>query len=1079
MPEETSTNMVKILIAEYETVIADDLEARLIGLGYTVCAKVATCRDAMELVRQHQPDLVMMDILLQGEMDSIQAAEAIRGKWGIPVIFLTRDADTDRLERAKLTHPFGYLLKPIQNLELKLTTEMALYAAEVDRERRKAAEALRESEQKYRMLFDHAPSGIYEVDLTTGRLTRVNSTMCEYTGYNEAELLSMAALNILTEESQLLFLDRLERINRGESVSTNPEFCIKNKDGSTKWVQLNVDFIRQDNQVTGATVVVHDITERKQVESEREAAIKELSAKTAELDHYFTSALDLLCIANTAGKFTRLNPEWEKVLGYPIAELEGRSFLDLVHPDDLSGTIEAVSELDAQEEVLSFENRYRCRDGSYRWIEWRSKPSGEIMYAVARDITERKRAEEKSRLNYQRTQALLQLGQMTEATLKEITDFTLEKAVELTESRLGYLAFLNDDESVLTMHSWSKSAMKECAIIEKPILYPVVNTGLWGEAVRQRRPIITNDYSSANPWKKGVPEGHIQLLRHMNAPIFEENRIVIVAGVGNKEEEYTDADVHQLTLLMQGMWNLIERHRAEETLSLRESYLTAIIENQPGLVWLKDSESRFLTVNRAFALSCGKQTPEELSGKTDFDIWPRELAEKYRQDDQAVMEAGRPIKVEEPIFDKGEARWFETFKTPVRNAQGEIFGTTGLAQDITERKRAEEEKEMLRAQLLQAQKMEATGALAGGIAHDFNNLLQAISGYAQMLLLKKDEHDPDYHSLKAIQKSGDRAAQLVRELLQFSRKADSKRGPVELNKEVEQAVRLLERTISKMIDIEVHLSHDLWMVYADPVQLEQILLNLGTNAADAMPDGGKIFIAAENITLDETYAETHLGTQPGQYVLLTFSDTGHGMDQEVLVKIFDPFFTTKEIGKGTGLGLASAYGIVKSHGGCITCDSEVGSGTTFKVYLPAMEQVETGENIDTVSKSPQKGTETILIIDDEEPIRNLASCALTDFGYSVLTASTGEEALEKYVSKSSEIDLVIMDIGMPGMGGHKCLLELLHIDPTARVIIASGYPINGQVKRTMEAGAAGYLAKPYRVSDLLNKVRSVLDKDRQ
>ena len=162
-----------------------------------------------------------------------------------------------------------------------------------------------------------------------------------------------------------------------------------------------------------------------------------------------------------------------------------------------------VSELDAQEEVLSFENRYRCRDGSYRWIEWRSKPSGEIIYAVARDITERKRAEEKSRLNYQRTQALLQLGQMTEATLKEITDFTLEKAVELTESRLGYLAFLNDDESVLTMHSWSKSAMKECAIVEKPILYPVVNTGLWGEAVRQRRPVITNDYSSANPWKKG------------------------------------------------------------------------------------------------------------------------------------------------------------------------------------------------------------------------------------------------------------------------------------------------------------------------------------------------------------------------------------------------------------------------------------------------------------------------------------------------------------------------------------------------------------------------------------------------
>ena len=1077
MCTEPNSNMSKIIIAESDVKIANDLENRLKGLNYTVCGQAATCQDALELVRQYQPDLVMMDILLKGDMDSIQAAEVISDKWGIPVVFLTPYEDADRLEHAKLTHPFGYLLKPIQSLELKLTTEMALHAAQVDRERRKAEEALRESERKYRLLFTHAPSGIYEVDFTTGRLTRVNSTMCEYTGYTEEELLNMTVFHILTEESQVLFIDRLERVSRGERVPTNPEFCIKIKDGSTRWVQLNVDFVRQNKRITGATVVVHDISERKQFESQREAAIEALSAKTAELDHYFTSALDLLCIADTNGRFIRLNPEWQKVLGYPTPELEGKSFLDLVHPDDLDGTLEALSRLEAQEEVLSFENRYRCRDGSYRWIEWRSKPLGETIYAVARDVTDRRRAEEENRLNYQRTQTLLQLGQMAEASLKEITDFALENAVQLTQSGMGYLAFLNEDQSVLTMHSWSRAAMLECAIVEKPIHFPVVHTGLWGEAVRQRRPIITNDYLSANPWKKGLPDGHVRIFRHMNVPIFDENRIVVVAGVGNKEEDYTDSDVHQLTLLMQGMWNLIERHRAEEALSLRESYLTAIIENQPGLVWLKDSESRFLAVNRAFALSCGKQTPEELAGKTDLDIWPRELAEKYRQDDRAVMEAGNPIEVEELIHDKGETRWFQTFKTPVRNAQGEIFGTTGLAQDITERKRAEEEKEMLRAQLLQAQKLEAMGALAGGIAHDFNNLLQAIGGYTQMLLMEKDSYHPDYHGLKAIQKSGDRAAQLVRELLLFTRKADSKRGPMELNQEVEHAVRLLERTISKMVDIEVHPGQDVWMVYADPVQFEQILLNLGTNAGDAMPEGGKIVIRTENITLDEEYANNHLGSQPGRYVLLTFADTGHGMDPETLEKIFDPFFTTKEIGKGTGLGLASAYGIVKGHGGYITCDSEIGQGTTFKIYLPALEQMEADENVDTVSKPPPHGTETILIIDDVESIRDVVSCALTDFGYSVLTASTGEEALKKYSANPGEIALVIMDIGMPGMGGHKCLRELLHIDPAAKVIIASGYPINGQVKRTMEAGAAGYLAKPYKVFDMLTKVRSVLDRD--
>jgi PAS domain S-box-containing protein len=1076
MSTESSVNTTKILIAEFEVIIAADLESRLQGLGYTVCGKAATCQKALELVRLHQPDLVMMDIMLPGEMDSIKTAEAIREQWGIPVVFLTPYADTDRLERAKLTYPFGYLLKPFQDLDLKITTEMALYAAPVDRERRKAEAALRASEQKYRLLFTHAPSGIYELDYTTGRFTQINSAMCDYTGYTEEELLTMSAFDILTDESQILFLDRLARLDRGESVPSNPEFCIKNKNGTTRWVQLNVDFISQNNRVTGATVVAHDITERRQTESQKEAAIQALSAKTAELDHYFTSALDLLCIANTAGQFLRLNPAWEKVLGYPLSELEGRVFLDLVHPDDLDGTIGALARLDAQEEVLSFENRYRCRDGSYRWIEWRSKPMGETIYAVARDVTDRRRAEDENRLNYQRTQTLLHLGQMAEATLKEITDFALENAVELTQSKIGYLAFLNEDESVLTMHSWSRSAMRECAIDEKPIIYPVVNTGLWGEAVRQRRPIVTNDYSAAQPWKKGMPDGHVRVVRHMNVPILDENRIVVVAGVGNKEQEYTESDVHQLTLLMQGMWNLVERKRAEEALSLRESYLTAIIENQPGLLWLKDSQSRFLAVNRAFAVSCGRQKPEELAGKTDLDVWPRELAEKYRQDDNAVMKAGHPIRVEEPIQDQGQIRWFETFKTPVRNAQGDIFGTTGYAQDITDRKKAEEEKELLQSQLLQAQKMEATGVLAGGIAHDFNNLLQAISGYTQLLLMKKNEQDPDYPSLQAIQKSGDRAAQLVRELLQFSRKADSKRTPMELNLEVEQAISILERTISKMVDIELHLDRDLWTVNADPVQFEQILLNLGSNAADAMPDGGKLVIETENIALDEDYADNHLGALPGRYVLLTVSDTGHGMDTATLEKIFDPFFTTKEIGKGTGLGLASVYGIVKSHGGYITCDSNVGRGTTFRIYLPAMEQTEADENNDLVAKTPQSGTETVLLIDDEESIRDVASYALEEFGYSTLTASTGEEGLAQYSAKHHEIDLVIMDIGMPGMGGHKCLQQLLQINPAAKVLIASGYPIDGPAKKTVEAGAAGYVGKPYQLADLLNKVREILDR---
>ena len=301
------------------------------------------------------------------------------------------------------------------------------------------------------------------------------------------------------------------------------------------------------------------------------------------------------------------------------------------------------------------------------------------------------------------------------------------------------------------------------------------------------------------------------------------------------------------------------------------------------------------------------------------------------------------------------------------------------------------------------------------------------------------------------------------------------RKPVELNHIVEQARKILERTIPKMVDITIQTGGRLWTVMADPVQVEQVLLNLGTNASDAMPDGGKLVIETENVTLDEDYANNHLGAQAGRYVLMTISDAGHGMDRETTQKIFEPFFTTKEIGKGTGLGLASVYGIVKAHGGYIMCYSEVGVGTTFKIYWPAIERSDTDDSKDLIAKPPEGGSETILVVDDEENIRDFASQVLTKFGYKALTASSGEEALNIYSGKPKEIDLVLLDIGMPGMGGHKCLQELLKLDPKQKVIIASGYSINGQVKKSIEAGSAGFVGKPYQVFDLLNKVREVLD----
>ena len=401
--------------------------------------------------------------------------------------------------------------------------------------------------------------------------------------------------------------------------------------------------------------------------------------------------------------------------------------------------------------------------------------------------------------------------------------------------------------------------------------------------------------------------------------------------------------------------------------------------------------------------------------------------------------------------------------------------TMAFISDISDRIRAEEEKRDLEIQLRQAQKMEAIGTLAGGVAHDFNNLLQVINGYAQLLLLDKQETDRGYKSANAIKDAGTRAAKLVRQLLLFSRKAETERKPVDLNNEIDLAAKILERTIPKMVDIELSLHNPLWAINVDPIQMEQVLLNLGTNASDAMPDGGKLIMTSENIVLDDEFLQNHMEATPGRHVLLTVTDSGQGMDPDTLEHIFEPFYTTKEIGKGTGLGLASVYGVIKGHGGFVSVQSQPGQGTTFQIYLPAFDQQAVASPKTVESEPIQGGHETVLIVDDEKSVRDFASQVLQRFGYTVVTAADGERAVEVFSRQNNRIDLVVLDIGMPGMGGHKCMLELLKINPDARIIIASGYAVDGPIQKTLEQGAAGFIGKPYHMEDMLKTVRRVLN----
>ena len=399
-----------------------------------------------------------------------------------------------------------------------------------------------------------------------------------------------------------------------------------------------------------------------------------------------------------------------------------------------------------------------------------------------------------------------------------------------------------------------------------------------------------------------------------------------------------------------------------------------------------------------------------------------------------------------------------------------------LLSEITELKRAEEEKETLHAQLIQSQKMEAIGTLAGGIAHDFNNSIQAISSYVQLMKLKetRDPQDSDY--LNNILNSLKNANNLTKQLLTVSRKIKSKLRTTNLNDQILQVQTLLERTIPKMTKIEFDLAKDLKIIHADPGQIEHILLNLSLNASQAMPEGGKITIKTRNFVPHDDDPTTRWETDPAEYVLLHIADTGHGIEKEVQHRMFEPFFTTKEPGKGTGLGLSMVYSIVKNHHGHIECDSSPGAGTRFNIYFPVSTSVNVlKDEISTKKAKLATGNETILVIEDDKAVLDALKSMLEHFGYSVITASNGEKAIDIYLVEKERINLVILALNMPGMGGRKCLESMLEIKPDLKTIITSGYSSAAFVQDINKSGTLVLIEKPYQIEELLRTIREVVD----
>lgn len=518
--------------------------------------------------------------------------------------------------------------------------------------------------------------------------------------------------------------------------------------------------------------------------------------------------------------------------------------------------------------------------------------------------------------------------------------------------------------------------------------------------------------------------------------------------------------------------NISKRRIVEKELRRAEEKYRGIFENAVEGIVQATLEGQFLSANPTSATMLGYSDPGALiAAVTDIpgqvlvapDQWG-ELIQRLRKE-KAVSE----------------------FETECRCKDGSVIIVSINARMVTEKNGGTyingflnniSNRRSLEAQLRHAQKMEAVGTLAGGLAHDLNNVLQGIYGYIGLLRKKKEIDNKYYSYLHKIDFVIGRSTRLIRQLLTTSRKLESRPEPLDLNACVVQACELLRRTIPRMIEIETRLSENPMGVNADPVQVEQVLLNLSTNARDAMPDGGCLTFEVRAVVLDEGSCRSCPELSPGRHVYLGVSDTGHGMDGKTAEHIFEPFFTTKEKGEGTGLGLATVYSIIKNHNGHISCESRKGRGTVFNIYLPALA---TRENIGVSRRQsalePEGGKETILLADDEPAMLETQKEFLELLGYTVLTAKTGEEAAATYKkNEPGAIDLVILDLDMPGLGGRQCLKELLETAPSLKVIITSGCLEKKRIREVRDMGAAGFLGKPFPLVKLTGKVREVLDR---
>jgi two-component system, cell cycle sensor histidine kinase and response regulator CckA len=788
-----------------------------------------------------------------------------------------------------------------------------------------------------------------------------------------------------------------------------------------------------------------------------------LAIRRQYLEQLFQTSPDPLIVTDVSFRALCINQEFQRVFGYSAAETLGQSIDALIFPAYRAAEAQWIAQCLERGEQLTLETQRRCKDGALLDVFVSAAPliiDGKIaaFYAIYRDISERKRAEALSSALYriaEKAGAAQDLQQFFAAIHGIVDELMCARnfAVAIHDPEFEMLSFpyFVDEQESAPAPAKPGSGLTEYVLRTGE---PLLCTPELARDLQERHEIGVADFSSQH-WL-GVP---LKVNQHVLG--------ALVLKSYSKNIRFRERDKDVLSLVAQQLAAAIDRKRNEQALRRSEVRYRSLVQTAVYGIYRSSLEGRFLDVNPALIGMLGYSSVLEvlaLDPQKDVFVEPREyarLVDEFRR-------TGR--------MDGFEARWRrkDGVTITVRISGRAVAGgdepsdvLEAIAEDITERR-------VLEDQFRQAQKMEAVGRLAGGIAHDFNNLLMVIGGYTEVLLGQLTIGNPLHAKAEAIQQAADRATTLTRQLLAFSRKQLLELKVVDVNAIVEDMERLLRPLIGEDIELTTSLAPAIGCTRADAGQLEQVIMNLVVNAKDAMPNGGKICIRTASVTLDNSYRPENTFIKHGPYVMISVSDTGQGMDRETQARIFEPFFTTKEKGKGTGLGLSTVYGIIKQSGGYVFVQSELDRGTVFTIYFPRVD-----EPCDAVGSSPAAlaaagGTETVLLVEDEESVRQLVRETLESRGYRVLEAGNGNAGIALAAGHSGPIHLVITDVVMPGLSGPELTQQLLAARPGLKVLYLSGYaPDAVSIPLAADAQKA-FLQKPFTLQNLSRKVREIL-----